>query len=486
MDEIYQNETQSNQDDIQYNINSLQDFDPESNNLSSTDNPTINIDKNFQSVQHQQFIKTPKIKLSFKSSIKQSSTTEPINLKHGILQSNNIDIPYLYVPTGWRPSNDNDDDNCNVWDAIFQTEIINRYYAKPEFIFYLDECPDDLYNPQSAYRLYKANEVKKKPVSVDVETWRMQASKDRNNLLQSKLIDPKNNEDKAINILISKTMKSRLHTIIQSISKAFVEKGAIYIINHHPFKPDELIDIVDRTLPPAGILLPVFCVKELKDYIDDFATDSFLTHAVHLDEDIDRTVECNYSLVNSIKNMIIFQSLDDKKYFMTEIEKKISCGRFCISDNKNVLKNSIHSVKCGLPLVIFRYTGTTNEIMSQLIESKCRKNNDVVKDNTKTLLSTLYAWKLIGIASSKNRNTKVHEDDNDDDDNDNNKENLIDSLRFDWPEDFNPENVIIIDTLDDRPSDIVIKIMNAIENDNMRSNEGFSEKYERDESTTSF
>jgi hypothetical protein len=40
--------------------------------------------------------------------------------------------------------------------------------------------------------------------------------------------------------------------------------------------------------------------------------------------------------------------------------------------------------------------------------------------------------------------------------------------------------VIIVDTLDDIPSDIVIKIMNAIENDKMISNEGFNEKYERD------
>lgn len=106
-------------------------------------------------------------------------------------------------------------------------------------------------------------------------------------------------------------MKSRFQTIIQSISKAFVEKGAIYIINHHPFKPDKLIDIVNKTLPPTGILLPVFCVEELKDHIDDFAIDTFMTHAVHLDKNIDRAVECDYSLVNSIKNMIIFQSLHD-------------------------------------------------------------------------------------------------------------------------------------------------------------------------------
>ena len=256
--EIYQNETQSNphdkndrlSDDIQYNMNSLQDFypeshttdgspikimtdsptiniDPESNNLPSTDgssiksliimtdNSTINIDKNFQSYQPQQSINTidsntgmptcciikdhPKKKVSFKSSIKQLSTTinEPIHLKHGILQSNNIDIPYLYVPTGWRPSdsNDNDDDNCNVWDAIFQTNTMNGS-RKPEFIFYLDECPDDLYNPQSAYRLYKASELKKKELSVDDQSWRMEASKDRHNLLKSKFIDPKNNEEK--------------------------------------------------------------------------------------------------------------------------------------------------------------------------------------------------------------------------------------------------------------------------------------------------
>jgi hypothetical protein len=217
MDEIYQNETQSNQDDIQYNINSLQDFDPESNNSSSTDgspiksliimtdNSTINIDKNFQSYQPQQSINTidsntgmptcciikdhPKKKVSFKSSIKQLSTTinEPIHLKHGILQSNNIDIPYLYVPTGWRPSinnKDNDDDNCNVWDAIFQTNTMNGS-RKPEFIFYLDECPDDLYNPQSAYRLYKASELKKKELSVDDQSWRIESSKDRHNLLKS-------------------------------------------------------------------------------------------------------------------------------------------------------------------------------------------------------------------------------------------------------------------------------------------------------------
>ena len=111
MDEIYQNETQSNphdkndrsSDDIQYYMNSLQDFDPESNNSSSsdgspikssiimTDNSTINIDKNFQSYQPQQSINTidsntgmptccimkdhPKKKVSFKSSIKQLSTT---------------------------------------------------------------------------------------------------------------------------------------------------------------------------------------------------------------------------------------------------------------------------------------------------------------------------------------------------------------------------------------------------------------------------
>jgi hypothetical protein len=179
--------------------------------------------------------------------------------------------------------------------------------------------------------------------------------------------------------------------------------------------------------------------------------------------------------------MIIFQSLDDKKYFIKAIEKNICCGRFSISDNKNVLKNSIYSVKCGLPLVIFRYTGTTNEIMSQLLESKCRKNNDVVKDNTKTLLSSLYAWKLTDITSSKNKNKKVHDDDDDDDDDDYKQNGIsIDSLRFDWPEYFNPENVIIVDTLDDRPSDIVTKIMNAIENGKMRSNEGFSEKCERD------
>lgn len=318
--------------------------------------------------------------------------------------------PYIYVPCKWGRNLDAED----YIDQIFESLGI----SDPPLVFLTLACPEIL--PQLGLR--RKDVIKSEDDMFDI-------------VYDNPTISEKT--------LFTNVMLSRMTSVVSSIAEASATCNSIFLccenVKGNPF--DEMIL---KSLPESGIAISLtsldFYSPEMMRDIDNSSSivDAAKTITWTLENHDDQK-----SLSNGFSNFLIFQTVEDKNYFLSSVQQYLSVGLFCVGGTESLLNASIKCIKTNTPLFVFKYTLCAGHSVSSLIEyySDIQRK----KYESKSIEERL-------IPNEENNYFKI----------DQNCLDAVQSIAYNWPNNSNLKNIIIINPLKQLLSNRLLEIIDVM------------------------